>query len=428
LFAAFAGLLAAVLYGLIPALRASRPDLMHVLRASSRTPGLGGGTRFRNGIVAFEIALSFVLLIGSGLMFRSFLALQNVDLGYNPEGILTLRLNDGQIRRTGAFMREIRDRLSTLPGVEGASRAFALPLSGTFSSLRWGLEESLNSAASFNELADTQFVLPGYFETMGSRLIEGRTFADADNKPEPFLIVIDSLLARKAFPNQSAVGKRIVMGSQRLVEVIGVVEHHRISSLVEDGRPQIYFTPETRGYEPSGFWVIRTAGDPAKYAAAVRAEIASINPSLKVTEVQPLQSYIDRAQSKTRFSFMLLAIFATIAVLLAGIGLYGVLATLVRQRSPEIGVRMALGATPAQVFKLIVGQGVLLSAIGILVGAVAAFALTRLMVSLLVRVQATDPITFAATAVLFLGVALIASWLPARRAASLDPAVSLREE
>jgi putative ABC transport system permease protein len=206
------------------------------------------------------------------------------------------------------------------------------------------------------------------------------------------------------------------------VEVIGVVAHQRDTSLAVAGREQIYFTDGFEGHGVAGFWAIHTAGDPAKYASAVRAAIAKLDPHLLLTEMQPMDALVEHAQASTRFSLLLIGVFASVAALLAGVGLYGVLSTVVRQRTPE------LGAAPGSIFSLVVGQGLRLSAVGIGVGLVAAFELTRAMTSMLVGVKATDPATFASMAVLFFAIAAIASWLPARRAAGLDPTAALREE
>ena len=212
------------------------------------------------------------------------------------------------------------------------------------------------------------------------------------------------------------------------MEVIGVAAHQRQTSLAEPGREQIYFTDGFIGHGLVRRWAVRTAGNPAQYAGQVRAEIARIGRQLLITDMQPIETYVEQAQAGTRFSLLLIGVFAVMAALLAGVGLYGVLSTLVRQRTAEIGVRMALGAAPGSIFQLVVGQGLRLSAGGILLGLAAAFALTRVMTSMLVGVQATDPPTFAAVAALFFAIAALACWLPARRAAALDPTQALREE
>jgi putative ABC transport system permease protein len=301
--------------------------------------------------------------------------------------------------------------------------------------MRWGTEQALSDPSKF-QTADYQIVLPGYFETMRMRLLAGRTFTETDNAPEQNVVIIDQFLAAKAFPNESAVGKRILVRlptrEQEWSEVIGVVGHQRNTKLAEPGREQLYITDGYVRHGLAAFWAIRVNGDPSKdvaqYAPSVRAEIARFNPNLLITEMQPMDAMMERAQAGTRFSLLLIGVFATIAALLACVGLYGVLSTAVRQRTAEIGVRMALGATPGSVFKLVVGHGMRLSAIGVVIGLAAAFGLTRAMTSMLVGVKANDPVTFMTMAALFLIIAAVASWLPARRASGLDPTIALREE
>jgi putative ABC transport system permease protein len=434
-FTALAGLAAAAIFGVVPALRASRPDVMHVLRSSGRTAGLGGGRLLRNAVVVTEVALSFVLLIGSGLMFRSFLELQRINPGFDSHRLLTFLLIGGRGGRApeqrAALQREIKQGLSQLGGVESVTAAIPFPLAGGFSPIRWGLEPALADPSKF-QAADLQIVLPGYFESMRVALIEGRTFTEADNAPTRKVVIIDQSLAAKAFPNQSAVGKRIleraVTPEAEWAEVIGVVRHQRETSLAEPGREQIYVTDGFVGHGAAGYWALRTVGDPAKYSDAVRAAIARIDPQGVISDLQPMDVLVDKAQAGTRFSLLLIGVFASIAALLAGVGLYGVLATVVRQRTAEIGVRMALGAAPSNVFRLMIGQGLRLSAAGIGLGLIGAFGLTRVMVSMLVGVKPTDPITYAAMVVIFFGIAATASWIPARRAATLDPTRALREE
>jgi len=411
--------------------------VMQILRAGGRSAGLAAGSLLRNAVVTAEVALSFVLLVGSGLMLRSFLELRRVDPGYEPHGLLTfLAVGDArgfdQPERRLAFLRELRDRLRAIPGVEsvGGSAFFPLKNRGPVMGLPWGTEETYPDPAK-RQLADLGYVLPGYFETLHTRLLAGRTFTEADNAPGRNLAVVDQFLAAKAFPNHPAVGKRLVIPyiDPPWLEVIGVVAHQRQASLAEPGLPQIYLTDGFYGIGISRNWALRVAGDPAKYAPAVRAAISGLAPGrLAITELQMMDAIVDRAGADTRFQLLLIGIFAAIAAVLASVGLYGVLSSLVRQRTAEIGVRMALGAAPAGIFKLVIGQGLLLTAAGIAFGSAAAFGLTRVMASMLVGVTATDPATFIGMSVFFLLIAVLASWAPARRAAGLDPVAALREE
>ena len=433
LFTVIASLAAAAIFGLMPAWRASRPDLMNVLRGS-RSPGLAGGRLVRNLVVVVEVALSFVLLIGSGLMFRSFLELQRINPGFDPHGLLTFQVlgNPGNTpEQRAAFVRQIQEQLRAIPGAQSVTASFPFPLAGGFSPIRWGTEEALADATKF-QAVDFQIVLPGYFETMRTPLLDGRTFTDADNAPGHNVVIIDQLLAEKAFPRQSAVGKRILIRIRtpqpEWVEVIGVVAHQRNVSLAIPGREQVYFADAFVGPAAVRQWAIRSANDSASYGAEIRAAIKRLDPKLLMAQMQPVDTLVHDAQAGTRFSLLLIGVFAVVAALLAGVGLYGVLSTAVRQRTAEIGVRMALGAGPARIFQLVVGQGLLLSTAGIAAGLIAAFVLTRLMTAMLVGIKATDPATFAAMSVVFFLIAAMASWIPARRAAGLSPTVALREE
>jgi predicted permease len=437
LYTAVACLAVTAIFGLLPAWRASKPGVTTLLRGSSRNAALFGASTLRNAVVMVEVALSFVLLVGSGLMFRSFLELQRIDPGFDPHRLLTFQVAGApgapgeKPEKRATVIRQIQDRLGAIPGVEKVTASFPFPLAGGNSPIRWGTEEALSDAGKF-QATDFQVVLPGYFEVMRVPLLAGRTFTDDDNLPKRNVVVIDDLLAKKAYPGQSAVGKRILIRIRtpepEWVEVIGVVKHQHEKSLAEPGREQVYFAD---AFLNSGFvnsWAIRTGNDPEKYASAVRAAIKDVDPHLLVTEMQPVDALIGKAQAGTRFSLLLIGVFAVIAGVLAGVGLYAVLATAVRQRTAEIGVRMALGAEPSNIFRLVVGQGFRLSAIGITAGLIAAFLLTRLMRAMLVGVKATDPATFGVVAIAFLLIAAIASWVPALRAAALDPVRALREE
>lgn len=432
-FAVLAGLLAAVLFGVIPALRTAKPNLMDTLRAAGRSGALGAAG-LRNAVVVVEVALAFVLLIGSGLMFRTFLNIQRVNLGFDPRGLLTFQLlgntgNTPQERDT--FKRQLREQLGALPGVRSVTASFPLPLAGGFNPVRWGGAEAQNDPSKF-QAADLQIVLPGYFEAMGTTLLAGRTFTPDDSSPDRNLLIVDQALAAKAFPNESAVGKRILFRVRtpeaQWGEIIGVVAHQRNSSLIEPGREQLYITDGYLNHQAASWWALRTDGDPAAIAGAVREVVRKAGKDTFINQLQPMDSLVTAAQAQTRFSLLLIGVFSTIAALLAGVGLYGVLATSVRQRTAEIGVRMALGAAPSRIFRLMVGKGVYLSVIGIAIGLLAAFGLTRVLASMLVEVKPTDPVTFVSVAVVFLFIAVLASWLPARRAAGLDPTTALRNE
>jgi putative ABC transport system permease protein len=439
-FAVGAGAVTAILCGIVPALRASRADVMDVLRSSGgRASGLRAARTVRNTVVVAEVALSFVLLVGAGLMLRSVLALQRVDPGYDPRNVLTFLLpaRQQQEGQREAFNRQLRARLEAIPGVVSVTAATPLPLDGILINGRWGTEAAVNDPAKFRQ-ADFHVVLPGYFEAMKTRLIAGRTFADPDNHVDdpkagaPRLVVIDDQVAALAFPNQPAVGRRLLLRAitpePEWFEVIGVVGHQRHAGLATPGPEAVFFTDAYFGHGTAGRWAVRTTGDPSQIAAAVRAAAKEIDPGAVPSEIQPMQAFVDKAMAPVRFTATLIGLFSAVATLLAAVGLYGVLSTIVRQRTAEIGLRMVFGAEPRSILRLVVGEGARLSAVGIVVGVAGALGANRLIASLLVGVGAADPATFAGIVLLFGGVALVASWLPAYRAARLQPMTALRED
>ena len=433
-FAALAGVLSILVFGLLPAIRASRPDINDLLRRAGRTSSLSAGGWMRNAVVAVAVAMSFVLLVGSGLMIRSFIALQRAQPGYDPNNVLTfsvpnLRLPSPEARM--AFMRTLKSRLEALPGVLGATAAGPLPLTPGEGLARWGREDALSDPTKFRQGA-THAVIPGYFETMRTRLIDGRTFTDADNASGRTLVVVDRLFAQLAYPGESAVGKpiliRIRTNEPERFEIIGVVDHQRHRQLAADGREAFFIADGLFGHGAAQRWAVRTSGDPMAIADQVRALVHELNPRTGAIEMQPMLSFVAKAQAQTKFVLVLIGIFATVALILAAVGLYSVLSTTVRQRTAEIGVRMAFGAAHASIFRMMVVQGLRLSAIGILAGFGAALTLTGAMRSMLVGVEPTDPATFAAMAAGFLVIAIVACGLPAWRASRLDPMAALRDE
>lgn len=434
-FAAATGLVSLVLFGLLPAIRASRPDVMDLLRRAGRSGALASGGWTRTAVVTLEVALSFVLLVGSGLMIRSFIALQRAEPGFDARNVLTfstpnLRLPDPAARE--AFMRNMQARLAALPGVTAVTAANPLPLDGGAALVRWGTEEALSDPSKFGQ-ATMHIVLPGYFEAMRTRIIEGRGYAPEDNRLESRYVIIDRVLAQKAFPGQSAIGKTLVARvntpeAQRY-EVLGVVDHQRHADLARDGREALFMTD---GYFQHGVaanrWAVRTSGDPMALATSVRELVSELNPRTGAIEIQPMAEFVREAQAQTKFALVLIGIFAGVALILAAVGLYSVLSTTVRQRTAEIGVRMAFGAAHGSIFKMMVVQGLRLSAIGIAAGIVAALLLTGAMRTMLVGVEPTDPATFAAMAAGFLVIATVACGVPALRASRLDPLVALRDD
>jgi putative ABC transport system permease protein len=432
-FAGAAAVAAAVLFGAIPAVRASRPGLMDLLRSAGRTTG--GGTRWlRDAVVLAEVALSFVLLIGSGLMVRSFIALQTTQPGYDYNNVLTSFAASGRPRppeEARAFIEQVTDRLETVPGVTGVTGASSVPLDGFNAFARWGTEEAVTDPTKFQQMI-AHFVRDNYFEVMGTRLVEGRTFTRDDHGQEIRRIIIDSVIAKKAFPGQSAVGRRLlsrVVSDEALwYEVVGVVQHQRRTTLAEDGGGSIFFPEGHAGPGAAGRWVLKTSGDPMAVVPSVRGELAKLDPTIALSQVESLPFLVKRATAPTRFALVLIGVFAGVAAALAAIGLYGVLAGVVRQKTAEIGVRIAFGAPTSSIFREFIGRGLRLAAIGVLLGGFVALGFTRWMASMLVGVTPTDPATYVAIAVLFIVIAALACWVPARRAARLSPVIALRQE
>jgi len=408
---------------------------MDVLRQSGSS-GLRAGRMLRSVVVTTEVALSFALLVGAGLMTRSFIALQHAEPGYEPAGLLTFLVQangPGQAKPEArlALQRQLREQFSAMPGVQAVSATSLLPLDGSGgANARWGTDEALTDATKFRQ-ADVHVVLPGYFDAMRTRLVEGRAFTDADNESGRAIVILDTIAAARAFPGQPAVGKhvqvRVRTETPEPFEVIGVVRHERQTSLSQDSRDGMYMPDGVLGHGAANRWVVRATGDLLALGAGIKPIVTRIDGTAVVAELQPMQVFVDKAMAPTRFALTLIGVFSGIAVLLAAIGLYGVLATAVRQRTAEIGVRMAFGASPWHILRLVIGQGMRLSLIGIALGLVAAFGLTRFMETMLVGVKPTDPMTFAAIAALFFVIAMVASWIPARRAARLSPTIALRE-
>jgi putative ABC transport system permease protein len=438
-FAVLAGIVTAMVCGIVPALRASRTDVMEALRSvGGRSAGLRGGRRLRGAVVMIEVALSFILLIGAALMLRSVIALGQVNPGYDPNHVLTFFL---QSRSRVAdermiFNRRVREQLLAIPGVTGATAATPLPLDGILINGRWGTDSALADPGKFRQ-ANVHVVLPGYFETLHTRLVEGRLFTDADNVVDqksdlPRQVIIDDSLAALAFHGEPAVGKRLLLRittpEAAWYDVIGVVAHQRHSSLATPG-PEAVFIPDGHfAHAAASRWAVRTTGDPNQIVAAVRAVVSAIDPRAPLAEIQPMTTFVDKAMAPIRFTATLIGIFAVVAALLAAVGLYGVLSTIVRQRTAEIGMRLVFGASRSSILSLVVSEGLRLSAVGMIAGLAGALAITRVMASMLVGVNAADPLTCAAIVLLFGLVAIAASWLPARRAAGLDPMHAIREE
>jgi hypothetical protein len=336
---------------------------MQILRGTRWSARWGTRGYLRPAVVIAEVATAFVLLVGAGLMFRSFIELLHVDPGYDPHGVLTFLTvgdaKDVEPERRLAFLRELEDRLRSIPGVRSVGGATGLPLHavGPPDGIQWSSEQV---PAGPERRADIETVLPGYFETLQSRILQGRAFTEADNTGAQKVAVIDQSLAEKVFPNQSALDRRICVyiPDPTWLRVIGVVEHQRLHTLADLGREQIFVTDGFFGIGISRHWALRTSGDPEQYVALVRSEIAKFAPGrLAITDMQTMDTTVRREQTGTRFDLLLIALFALTAALLSAVGLYGVVSSAVRQRTAEIGLLIALGAGQGNAVRLVINKG-----------------------------------------------------------------------
>lgn len=434
--------LVTLLCGLAPAGRLAAPSLAGSLSERGST-GRPASRRLRQGLIVAEVALSLVLLIGAGLLLRSFLELRRVDPGFEPDHVLTAKISLPFFRyvlphQRADFFRRLSDRLAALPGVVAAGGVHPLPLTegGQFWNGPFATEEAEADRWTENEAA-YRVVLPGYFRALKTRLEAGRLFTALDNTVDARpVVLVDELMARRAWPGENAVGRRLMVAraneSQTGIEpvwadVVGVVEHIRPEELRREGRPTIYFPYRFLSYSELTL-TLRTVADPLGLAGPLQREVAALDPDLPLVAVRPLEGYVGDALAPTRFTFTLIGVFAGIATLLALVGLYGVISYAVAQRSREIGVRLAFGARQSTIFRLIVGQSLRLALGGVALGLAGALALTRLLSGLLFGVTATDPLTFAALSLLLLVVGFAASFVPALRATRVDPAGILRAE
>jgi predicted permease len=435
-FTAAASLVAALLFGLFPALKVSNPRLTDALKDRGRSSSLASQRRFRNGIVVAEVALSLVLMVGAGLMIRSFIALQRVDPGFDPNGVLTFNLalpgNRYSAAERTSFFDQFEAELKAQPGVTSVAAASTVPLQNNLAALgRYGPLEALTDESLYGQAA-FRVVRPGYFETMSTALVEGSWFAPEHFVDSSAVVLVDEVLAAKLTPNDSPVGQRMLIRFTTLepveVEIIGVVRHQRGPSLAHDGTEGVYVTHLYAGTPGNMAYAIRTEGEPGALLPQVRRILRGMDPLLPLSDVRTMDERVADSMTETRFALVLIGVFGLLAMALAAIGIYGVLSHIVRQRVGEIGVRMALGAETSSILGLVLRQAVTLTAIGVVIGLVASTWTTRLMQGLLVGVEPVDVATYALVAVGFFLVAMTASVAPVRRATRVDPVVALRED
>ena len=442
LFTLFVSLLTGLIFGLAPATQASSLNLNETLKEGGRDSAAGSrGNRIRSLLVIIEVAVSLILLIGAGLLINSFLRLRDVDPGFRADNLLTMQVvlptfkYPDHERRT-AFYDELLRRIETLPGVKSAAVTTNLPLYQQGNSIGISVEGIPDPAPGQGRrpTVATRVVSPRYFETMGIQLLQGRGFAAQDTADAPAAALINETMARRFWPEQDPTGKRLTSGSltstdpDDWITIVGVVKDVRQFELVADPRPQMYLSYAQAGFFAPSDLVVSTAVEPLSLAATVRRTVWEVDRDQPVSKIRTMEEIVSQSVARQRFSMLLLGIFAALALVLAAVGIYGVMSYSVAQRTREFGIRMALGAQRSDVLKLAVGQGLKLVLIGIGIGLAAAFVLTRVMSSLLFGVSATDPATFMIISLVLIGVAVAASFIPARRATKIDPMVALRYE
>ncbi|MGH9855775.1 MAG: FtsX-like permease family protein, partial [Blastocatellia bacterium] len=425
-------LLTGIVFGLAPALVASKPDFVAALKED--TPGRGGSVRrlsLRNLLVVAQVALSLVVLIGAGLCVKSLRALQAIDPGFEPAKVMTasfdLSQNGYDEPRGRQFISQLSERVAALPGVEAVSFGNIVAFSDGFW-ISGATPEGYQPQPGERLAFDFNFISPHYFQTLGARLASGREFTAQDTADAPRVVIVNEATARRYWPGQEAVGKRIILGrGTQFAEIVGVVRNSKEKGLTEDPRPAIYL-PLLQQSVPELTLHARAATDAQTLLAAVRREVQALDATLPVYNLGTLAQQKDGSLYTERLAATLLTLFGLLALLLAAVGIYGVLSYAVTERTREMGIRLALGARPRDLLKLVVGQGLILTIIGLGLGVGAAFALTRLIEKLIFGVSSTDPLTFVVIPLLLAGVALLACWIPARRATRVDPLVALKCE
>jgi predicted permease len=433
LFTAGLSLITGVLFGLLPALQLSRQDLNPVLRAEGRgSAGSRRRSRARGVLVVAQVALSMVLLVGAGLLIRSFVRLRNVNGGFDARNVLTMRVALPPARypkgpQMAAFYDQVVKKVSAMPGVRSAAVCSALPVRPVrFSPVLVQGQPEIPLAA--RPLMAIQMVSPAYFRTLRVALRQGREFNERDDPGAPLVAVVNETLVRRYWPHDNPIGKHLLLGRMvKPTEVVGVAADVSNLSLAAAPEAEVYLPFPQRPWASMNL-ILRTAGDPRNLAGAARAAVAAVDRDQPVTAVNTMEEVLAASTAQQRFSVFLLGVFSVTALVLAAVGLYGAIAYSVAERTQEMGIRIALGADTGDILRMIVGQGLALALAGLVIGAVAALALTRLMSGLLFQVSAADPASFAAGALLFAVVAALASYLPARRATRVDPTEALRYE
>jgi putative ABC transport system permease protein len=388
-----------------------------------------------SALIVSEIAISLVLLAGAGLMIKSFARLQATAIGFDPDNVLTAKISLPGREYEGkaiGFYEQLLDRARNLPGVEAASVAISTPLSSNSSKAALKIEGRPALEGEENTIAGYHVVGPEHFDALKIPVLRGRAFTDQDRKGAKRVAIINDTAARRIWPDEEAVGKRIWLSigweKNDFAEIVGVVGDVKYRNVEQTVEPDVYISYLQTIEEAPSFVILRTSGNPSALVAGLRREILSLDKNVPLYDVKALEERSRDATSRARFTAMLLAVFAAMALLLSAVGIYGVMAYAVAGRTREIGIRMALGAQRADVLRLIMGDGIALTILGLGLGLAASFAATRILTNQLYGVGATDPVTFAAVSLILAAVALAASYIPARRATRVDPMVALRHE
>ncbi|MGA9770728.1 MAG: ABC transporter permease [Blastocatellia bacterium] len=430
-FTLVVSLVTGLLSGLAPALQASKSDQVTAMKEGSTQ---SSSRRLRNLLVVAETALALVLLIGAGLLIKSFWRLQQVDAGIKPDHLLTFQVslprNDyPEAQQKRIFFENLLERAAAIPGVQSVGASHILPLSGAFSCDSF-MRDDRPLPPDDHPCAEIRLVTPDYFLTLGIGLTRGRAFTERDNGAAGAVVMINEAMAEKFWPGEDPIGKRLTPDSGATVsrEIVGVVRDIKHFGLDMESKPEYYIPYQQDPWSSALTIAMRTTGDPASLSQAVRSEVRSLDSSLPVTNLRTMKELVDRSVAEPRFRTLLLGVFAGVALLLSMLGIYGVMSWSVAQRTREVGVRMALGAAPADILRLLIGQGMIVALVGVGIGISGAFMLTRVLASFLFEVNATDLLTFVSISVLLLAAAMLACYVPARRATRIDPMVALRYE